>query len=173
MWGCFGSLRNKSHSDRREPRWGCCQFTGKSEKRGPWRQGQGVSLGRAFCPLFPWLQVLWGRLEVRRCSHVEEKEGEGKGMGGLLRERECTAGSFVLRGWNPASLGKVLGEGLSRMLISFMLMCQNETFSLNFFCPWVWLAQMTIIWFLLGWFKLFTLWLGKRSVNHLLLSVLG
>ena len=83
-WGCFASLRNNSHSERNEPRRGCCQLTGQSEKRGPWRQVQGVS---CHCPLLPWLQVLWGPLEFRRCMPAGEGEEEGKGIG-VLREGE-------------------------------------------------------------------------------------
>lgn len=38
--GCVDSLRDKSHSERSEPRWGC-QLTGKSEKGGPWDRFRG------------------------------------------------------------------------------------------------------------------------------------
>ena len=70
-----------------------------------------------------------------------------------------------------------LGEDLNRILISSILMCQNEIYSLNFFHPWVWLAQMALIGFLLV-ISLSreiqaTYPLEGGSIKHLLLSVLS
>ena len=47
-------------------------------------------------------------------------------------------------------LGKVLGKDVHRIFISFMLRHQNEIYSLNCICPWVWLAQMALPGFLLS-----------------------
>ena len=52
---------------------------------------------------------------------------------------QAHAGSFISRvfkGWG-------LGEGLNIIFISFILMSQNETYSLNFICPGVWLTNGT------------------------------
>ena len=56
------------------------------------------------------------------------------------------AGSFVLRVLDAGSLG----EDLNRIFISFILMSQNEVYSLNFICPWVCLVQMALIGFVLS-----------------------
>lgn len=53
-------------------------------------------------------------------------------------------GTLALRAFkNAGCLGEVLREDLDRIFISFMLMCQNEIHSLNFLCPWLWLANST------------------------------
>ena len=46
-------------------------------------------------------------------------------------------------------LGEVLGDDPNRILISLMLMCQNEIYSPDFICLWVRWAQMALIVFLL------------------------
>ena len=40
-------------------------------------------------------------------------------------------------------LGEISGEDLNRIFINFMLMYQNEIYSLIFICPGVWLAKGT------------------------------
>ena len=68
-----------------------------------------------------------------------EHEREGKGTG-VLPGGRVHAGHFVLR---AESLGEVLGEDLNKIFISFMLMRQNEIYSLSFICLCVWLANGT------------------------------
>lgn len=85
--GCVDSLRNKSHSERSEPKWGC-QLTEKSERRGPWRQVQGLAWDAT--DHIPRLQVSWGSLEFRKCVLEGEQEGsEGKAAVVVLRGRAC------------------------------------------------------------------------------------
>ena len=60
------SLRSESHSDRSEPRQGCCQLREKSEKRGSWGQVQGVSKPQTklLLPIAPLVASLTGNLRV-------------------------------------------------------------------------------------------------------------
>ena len=96
------------------------------------------------CPLLPWLQVERGPLEFGTCTPMVEEEGEGEGKGaGMLSRRSACPRTFVLRVLKAGSLGQVLGEDLNRVLISFMLMYQNDIYSFNSVCPWVWLANGT------------------------------
>ena len=48
----------------------------------------------------------------------------------------------VFRVLKTKSIEEVLWEDLNRIFISFLLLYQNEIYSLNFFCAWVWLATM-------------------------------
>ena len=99
----------------REPRQGCCQLTGKSERRGPWRHLQGVSLGgaaaAAHCPL---LAILWGPWSLGdACLWVKKRR---KGMvWECSPEGECALGPLscgfftLLCRWEPkgSSQGKI------------------------------------------------------------------
>lgn len=58
------SLTSTSHSDRREPRRGCCRLTEKSEGRGTWRQRQGVAWDKLPLPVAPLVASLVGTLRV-------------------------------------------------------------------------------------------------------------
>ena len=47
-------------------------------EKGTWRQVQRLVWDKLLLPIASWLQVLWGRLEFRRCVPVGKKR---KGMG--------------------------------------------------------------------------------------------
>ena len=64
MLGCMNSLRSESHSDRSEPKQGCCQLTEKSEKADFWDRFRELAWDKLPCPLLPWLHVSWGPLRV-------------------------------------------------------------------------------------------------------------
>ena len=73
-----------------------------------------------------------------------------KVLGMLLGGKGAGPGSFILRVLKSGSLAEVLGEKLKRIFVSLTLICQNEIYSLDFTCPWVLLAEMTLTGFLLS-----------------------
>ena len=62
-------------------------------------------------------------------------------MHGHVPEGESACWVLCLKVFICFPKAGILGEDLNRTSISFMLMCQNEIYSLNFTCPSVWLAN--------------------------------
>ena len=81
----MNSLKSKSHRERSEPRRGCCQLTGESERKGPWRQGQGLAQGELPLPTAALVASLVGTLKFRKCVPV----GAGKGEGVLWEDKHA------------------------------------------------------------------------------------
>ena len=94
------------------------------------------------CPLPPLPSLVGFQVSIERCMPVGEDEGTGTAQV-CSWEEECVE-AFILRGFKDWGFREGLGEDLKRILISFMLMYQNEIHSLDFICPWVWLAHALI-----------------------------
>ena len=79
MLFCFDSV--KMLQERNEPRQGCRELTEKSEKKGPWRKVQGVSLGRATTaccsPGCRSREDPYNLGEKIKDVHLREKKGKG------------------------------------------------------------------------------------------------
>lgn len=60
MVGCFGSLRSQRKGDLGD-------------------RVRGLAQDFLPLPIPPWLQALWGPLELRRCMPVGKEEEKGKG----------------------------------------------------------------------------------------------
>ena len=75
--GYRASLRSRSHSDRNGPKQGCFKLTEKAEKRGPWRQVQGLTQDKLLLLAAPLVASLMGKLGVHEKENKSTCSREG------------------------------------------------------------------------------------------------
>ena len=61
----------------------------------------------------------------------------------MLQQTEPPSQGLLLEGFKGWEFSGGLRGGSNGIFINFMLMRQNEIYSLDFICPWVWLANGT------------------------------
>lgn len=85
-------FQQEDQTDQRkqqESAWaGPLQFSGKSERGGPWGRGQGLA-GGAAAAHYSWVLSVTGPLRGQETRAVGEEEQEGESVGALLGQGAC------------------------------------------------------------------------------------